>query len=141
MVLRKLFVEVKLYFNPVGTGGVDFWEQPEHAGWMEKQGEEVRKAYERRWFVMKRGKIFWFSDDRVTPSSKARGLIDTEHIESVKSAEDATGDPNSFEISLLGNKTRYFKCESWTAKEEWIRRIAKAIVKNSRIPSSRRGEV
>ena len=130
-------MEGKLYFNPVDTGGVDFWERPEHAGWMEKQGEDVRKEFEKRWFVMKGGKIFWFLDNHVTPTSKARRVIDTEHIESVKSAEDATGDPNSFEISLIGSKTRYFKCGSWSAKEEWIKRIAKAIVKNSR---SRRRE-
>ena len=35
------------------TGGVEFWHEPERAGWLMKQGDVV-KTWRRRWFVPRR---------------------------------------------------------------------------------------
>jgi hypothetical protein len=43
------------------TGGVEFWHEPERAGWLMKQGDVV-KTWRKRWFVLKGGKLFWFAD-------------------------------------------------------------------------------
>eukprot|EP00879_Flechtneria_rotunda_P021647 GHRR01022816.1.p2 GENE.GHRR01022816.1~~GHRR01022816.1.p2 ORF type:complete len:152 (+),score=14.48 GHRR01022816.1:206-661(+) len=79
-------------------GDVEFWHNPERAGWLMKQGEYI-KTWRRRWFVLKQGKIFWFKSDVVTPDSVPRGVIEVRKCLSIKGAEDAINKPHAFEIS------------------------------------------
>ena len=48
------------------TGGVEFWHQPDRAGWLYKQGDVI-STWCRRWFVLKDGRLFWFMNENVTP--------------------------------------------------------------------------
>jgi hypothetical protein len=55
-------------------GRVEFWRSPEHAGWLTKQGEYI-KTWQRWWFMLKQGKLFWFKDSVITHAFVTRGLI------------------------------------------------------------------
>lgn len=54
---------------------VEFWRSPEKEGWLLSQGEVI-KTWRRRWFVLKDGFLFRFLDNKVTHSSKPRGIVD-----------------------------------------------------------------
>ncbi len=69
------------------TGGVQFWDAPDRSGWLMKQGDVI-KTWRSRFFVLKDGKLFWFSGEDVTSSSTIRGVIDVRKCLSVKGAED-----------------------------------------------------
>lgn len=111
------------------TEGVEFWHGAERAGWLMKQGDVIR-TWRRRWFVLKEGKLFWFLSDKVTPSSKTRGVIDVGKCLSVKGAEDVINKANGFELSTRA-ETKYFIAGSSKEKEEWINSIGRAIVRHS----------
>ncbi|KAL6769621.1 hypothetical protein ACKKBG_A31745 [Auxenochlorella protothecoides x Auxenochlorella symbiontica] len=112
------------------TGGVQFWEHPERAGWLMKQGEVI-KSWRRRWFVLKHGKIFWFKSDVVRPDSQPRGILEVNHCLSIKGAEDAINKPHAFEISTA-DASMYFIADSDKDKEDWINAVGRAIVRHSR---------
>jgi hypothetical protein len=109
---------------------VEFWRDPERAGWLMKQGEHI-KTWRRRWFVLKAGKIFWFKQDGVTSMSQPRGVIEVKSCLSVKGAEDALNKPFAFEVST-NNDTQYFIADSDKEKEDWINAIGRAIVRHSK---------
>ena len=111
------------------TGGVEFWHEPERAGWLMKQGDVV-KTWRRRWFVLKDGKLFWFADAAVTSSSQTRGVVDVSRCLSVKGAEDTLNRQHAFELSSRTD-TVYFVADSAKEKEAWINALGKAVVRHS----------
>eukprot|EP00252_Welwitschia_mirabilis_P005899 TRINITY_DN16494_c0_g1_i1.p1 TRINITY_DN16494_c0_g1~~TRINITY_DN16494_c0_g1_i1.p1 ORF type:complete len:217 (+),score=24.96 TRINITY_DN16494_c0_g1_i1:93-743(+) len=116
-------------------GGVDFWNSPERAGWLMKQGEYL-KTWRRRWFVLKKGKLFWFKSDYVARDSRPRGIIPVGSCLTVKGAEDALNKPFAFELSTNA-ETMYFIADSDKEKEEWINSIGRSIVQHSRSVTER----
>jgi len=58
------------------------------------------------------------------------GMVDLKDCLTVKSAEDKTGKPHSFEVATP-EMTYYMHAEDETAKDEWIGAIGKAIVRYS----------
>ncbi|KDD75603.1 hypothetical protein H632_c597p1 [Helicosporidium sp. ATCC 50920] len=112
------------------TAGIQFWASPERTGWLMKQGELI-KTWRRRWFVLKQGKIFWFSSDRVTQDSVPRGIIDVNRCLSIKGAEDIVNRPHAFEISTA-DTSMFFIADTDKEKEDWINAVGRAIVRHSR---------
>lgn len=110
---------------------VEFWEEPERAGWLMKQGEYF-KNWRRRWFVLKQGKIFWFKTNIITPESMPRGIISVNNCLSIKGAEDTLNKPHAFEITIHPVDRMFFIADSEKEKEDWINSIGRAIVKHSR---------
>jgi|Transcript_2542 hypothetical protein len=111
------------------TGGVQFWDAPDRSGWLMKQGDVI-KTWRSRFFVLKDGKLFWFSGEDVTSSSTTRGVIDVRKCLSVKGAEDVLNRQFGFELSSKTD-TVYFVANSAKEKEEWINALGKAVVKHS----------
>jgi PH domain len=112
------------------SGGVDFWNNPERTGWLNKQGEYI-KTWRRRWFVLKQGKLFWFKDSAVTRASVPRGVIPVASCLTVKGAEDVLNRQFAFELST-SRDTMYFIADSEKEKEDWINSIGRSIVQHSR---------
>ncbi|KAF8028310.1 hypothetical protein BT93_E1043 [Corymbia citriodora subsp. variegata] len=110
--------------------GVEFWSNPERAGWLTKQGEYI-KTWRRRWFVLKQGKLFWFKDSAVTRASRPRGVIPVASCLTVKGAEDILNKQYAFELSTRSD-TMYFIADSEKEKEDWINSIGRSIVQHSR---------
>jgi hypothetical protein len=115
--------------SPPGGPAIEYWKEPERAGWLMKQGEHI-KTWRRRWFVLKGGKIFWFKDQHVSAQSVPRGVIEVKQCLSVKGAEDALNKPCAFEISTHVD-LMYFIADSDKEKEDWINAIGRAIVHHS----------
>ncbi|GAQ81758.1 hypothetical protein KFL_000900130 [Klebsormidium nitens] len=115
--------------------GVEFWNSPERAGWLMKQGEYI-KTWRRRWFVLKDGKIFWFKDERVSRSSVPRGVIPVKECLTIKGAEDAINKPHAFELSTVQD-TFFFIADSDKEKEDWINAVGRSIVRRSRSVTER----
>eukprot|EP01025_Chloroclados_australasicus_P029568 TRINITY_DN2956_c0_g1_i1.p1 TRINITY_DN2956_c0_g1~~TRINITY_DN2956_c0_g1_i1.p1 ORF type:complete len:186 (-),score=13.13 TRINITY_DN2956_c0_g1_i1:289-846(-) len=116
------------------TGGIEFWHNPERAGWLEKQGAWLPN-WRRRWFVLKDGKLMWFKEDVLTPDSQPRGVIEISQCLAIKGAEDAKPCADkqfAFEISTAGSGSQYFVAPSSREKEDWINCIGQAIVRQSR---------
>lgn len=110
--------------------GVEFWREPERAGWLTKQGEYI-KTWRRRWFVLKQGKLFWFKESQVTRSSRPRGVIPVGTCLTIKGAEDVLNKQFAFELSTRSD-TMYFIADSDKDKEDWINSIGRSIVQHSR---------
>jgi hypothetical protein len=85
--------------NADSYGGVEFWRSPERAGWLTKQGEYI-KTWQRRWFVLKQGKLFWFKDSVITCASVTRGIIPVASRLIVKGVEDVLNWSYAFELSI-----------------------------------------
>lgn len=109
---------------------VEYWESPEHAGWLMKQGEFL-SSWRRRYFVLKDGYLFWFMGDYVTRDVFPRGVVKIDQCLSIKGAEEVVRKPYAFEVST-GEACMYFVAESEREKEEWINSVGKAIVRHSR---------
>ncbi|KAL2634954.1 hypothetical protein R1flu_006433 [Riccia fluitans] len=127
-----------LYGSLMGGGGtrkdegneVQFWENPERAGWLMKQGEYL-PTWRRRWFVLKEGKIFWFKESVLSRNSKPRGIILVGNCLTVKGAEDVLNRPFAFELST-SKETMYFIADTDKEKEDWINSIGRSIVRHSK---------
>ncbi|GAB4831931.1 Fatty acid synthase subunit beta [Ancistrocladus abbreviatus] len=111
-------------------GGIEYWSDPERAGWLTKQGEYI-KTWRRRWFVLKQGKLFWFKESTVTRASSPRGVIPVATCLTVKGAEDVLNRQYAFELSTRTD-TMYFIADSEKDKEDWINSIGRSIVQHSR---------
>uniref|UniRef100_A0A0D6R1M5 PH domain-containing protein n=1 Tax=Araucaria cunninghamii TaxID=56994 RepID=A0A0D6R1M5_ARACU len=109
---------------------VDFWNAPERTGWLMKQGEYI-KTWRRRWFVLKKGRLFWFKENYITRDSKPRGVIQVNTCLTVKGAEDVLNKQFAFELST-SRETMYFIADNDKEKEEWINSIGRSIVQHSR---------
>ncbi|KAJ3681613.1 hypothetical protein LUZ60_014186 [Juncus effusus] len=116
--------------SPDESGGVEFWNNPERSGWLNKQGEYI-KSWRRRWFVLKQGKLFWFKESTITRASVPRGIIDVAACLTVKGAEDVLNRQFAFELSTA-RETMYFIADSEKEKEEWINSVGRSIVQHSR---------
>ncbi len=69
------------YFLQLPTADeVEFWKNPEKAGWLQSQGEVV-KSWRKRWFVLKQGFLFRFMSPSVTSTTKPRGIVDLSKVE------------------------------------------------------------
>ena len=111
------------------TGGVEFWHQPDRAGWLYKQGDVI-STWRRRWFVLKDGRLFWFMNENVTPESKTRGVIDLRNCLSVASSIEKTNKEGSFEITCDG-ETKFFIADDEDIKDQWLSAIGNCIVRAS----------
>jgi len=109
---------------------VQFWNNPERSGWLMKQGEYF-KTWRRRWFVLKQGRIFWFKDNYLSPSSKPRGVILVGNCLTVKGAEDVLNKQYAFELST-SKETMYFIADTDKEKEDWINSVGRSIVRHSK---------
>ncbi|PKI31871.1 pleckstrin homology domain-containing protein 1-like [Punica granatum] len=116
--------------NPEEYSGIEFWSNPERAGWLTKQGDYI-KTWRRRWFVLKQGKLLWFKDPKVTRFSAPRGVIPVSNCLTVKGAEDVLNKPFAFEVST-SQDTMYFIADSEKEKEDWINSVGRSIVQHSR---------
>merc|ERR1712216_1015315 len=94
-----------------------------------KQGEFI-KTWRRRWFILKQGKIFWFKNQEVSPSSIPRGVIDVSRCLSIKGAEDIIHKSHAFELSTTED-IMFFLADSDKEKEDWINAVGRAIVRHS----------
>lgn len=112
------------------TGGVEYWSNPERAGWLMKQGELI-KTWRRRWVVLKNGKLFWFKTDIVTQTTAPRGIIEVNRCLSIKGAEDTINKPHAFEIST-SDVNMFFIADTDKEKEDWINAVGRAIVRHSK---------
>ncbi|KAH9574938.1 hypothetical protein CY35_01G085900 [Sphagnum magellanicum] len=95
-----------------------------------KQGEYF-KTWRRRWFVLKQGRIFWFKDNYLSPSSKPRGVILVGNCLTVKGAEDVLNKQYAFELST-SKETMYFIADTDKEKEDWINSVGRSIVRHSK---------
>ncbi len=106
---------------------VEFWSNPEKAGWLQSQGEHI-KTWRRRWFVLKQGYLFRFAGPDVTSSSKARGLVDLSKVTDVSAARDATGRNNSLMLSTPTGRVLYV-ADSETEQVEWLSALEGSVAK------------
>ncbi|KAF8018839.1 hypothetical protein BT93_H3663 [Corymbia citriodora subsp. variegata] len=116
--------------DPDDYAGIEFWAEPERAGWLSKQGDYI-KTWRRRWFVLKQGKLLWFKESHVTRLSEPRGVVSVGRCLTVKGAEDVLNKPFAFEVST-NQDTMFFIADSEKEKEEWINSIGRSIVQHSR---------
>eukprot|EP01025_Chloroclados_australasicus_P008259 TRINITY_DN1288_c0_g1_i1.p2 TRINITY_DN1288_c0_g1~~TRINITY_DN1288_c0_g1_i1.p2 ORF type:complete len:136 (-),score=20.39 TRINITY_DN1288_c0_g1_i1:387-794(-) len=111
-------------------GDVEFWHDPEKAGWLMKQGQYI-KTWRRRYFVLKEGKIFWFKSNILRPDSIPRGIIEVSKCLSIKGAEEVINKEFAFEIVTIED-SMYYIADNEKEKEEWINAVGKAVVKHSK---------
>lgn len=117
--------------NPDDYKGVEFWTNPERAGWLTKQGDYI-KTWRRRWFILKQGKLLWFKDPAsVSRRSSPRGVVSVGSCLTVKGAEDIVNKAFAFELSTR-DSTMYFIADTEKEKEDWINSIGRSIVQHSR---------
>merc|ERR1719357_407811 len=93
-------------------------------GYLFKQSRHL-KQWRKRWFVLDDNKLYSFkSKDEMKSATET---IDLKVFSSVKSSEDFTGKPNSFDV-YSPDFVFSMAAESESDKEDWIRAIGKAIV-------------
>lgn len=109
---------------------VEFWKDPEKAGWMYSQGEHIR-TWRKRWFVLKQGYLFRFSDPDINASSKPRGIVDLSQVTDVTDGNSTTGKPYSLKLSTAsgGGRATCYICESETAQVEWMSALDTAVAR------------
>jgi hypothetical protein len=106
---------------------VEFWRDAEKAGWMYSQGEHIR-TWRKRWFVLKKGFLFRFSDPNVIATSKPRGIVDLSQVADVTDGNADTGRPHSIKLATATGRTFYL-AESETAQVEWISALDGAVAR------------
>ena len=106
---------------------VEFWRDPEKAGWMQSQGDVI-KSWRRRWFVLKQGFLFRFASPDVNSSSKPRGVVDLSKVTDVGEAREQTGRGNSLKLSTETGHVAYV-CDSETELVEWFSALEGAVSK------------
>lgn len=92
---------------------------------MQSQGE-VMKTWRRRWFILKQGFLFRFSNPDVNSSTKPRGVVDLSKVTDVSEARDQTGKLNSLKLSTETGFVAYV-CDSETELVEWISALEGAV--------------
>ncbi|KAK9810515.1 hypothetical protein WJX72_012038 [[Myrmecia] bisecta] len=106
---------------------VEFWREPEKAGWLQSQGEHI-KNWRRRWFVLKQGFLFRFASADVTFSTKPRGVVDLSKVTDVSEGREATGRPLSLKLSTATGAVCYI-ADSETEQVEWMSALEGAVAK------------
>jgi hypothetical protein len=97
---------------------------PAKEGYLEKQSR-ILKRWKRRWFVLQDSMLYSFKKEKeyVNPTES----IDLRVFSSVKSSEDYTNRPHSFDV-YSSDMVFSMVAESEAEKEDWIRAIGRAIV-------------
>lgn len=101
---------------------------PTKEGYLWKKSEWLG-IWRKRYFRLVRSQLFFFADEKA--GTKPHGVIELRHCLTVKSAEERTGKPHAFEVATP-DKVFFMYAESDELKDEWIGKIGKAIVDNSR---------
>jgi len=97
---------------------------PSKEGFLEKQSRHL-KRWKRRWFVLQDSMLYSFKNKKeyVAPTEQ----IDLKIFCSVKSSEEYTNRPHSFDV-YSSDQVFSMVAESEAEKEDWIRAIGRAIV-------------
>uniref|UniRef100_A0A7S3LD69 PH domain-containing protein n=1 Tax=Amphora coffeiformis TaxID=265554 RepID=A0A7S3LD69_9STRA len=99
---------------------------PEYEGWLTKQSTWL-KEWRRRYFILKGSKLFYCKNEYSGP----HGMIDLASCTTVKSADLKSKKRHSLEISTPETQILLY-ADSEVAKDDWIGRVGKAIVRCSR---------
>lgn len=102
---------------------VEYWKNPDKAGWLQCQGE-VMKSWRNRWFVLKQGYLFRFFNDRVTESAKPRGVVDLSKIQDVKVLP---GRSNTIQLKTTSGGTVQYMASTETEVVEWVSALEAAV--------------
>jgi len=97
---------------------------PVKEGFLEKQSRHL-KRWKRRWFVLQDSVLYSFKNQR--EYTDPTEVIDLRVFSSVKSSEDYTNRPHSFDV-YSSDTVFSMVAESEADKEDWIRAIGRAIV-------------
>ncbi|CEO96828.1 PH domain-containing protein [Plasmodiophora brassicae] len=97
---------------------------PTKEGWLEKQSRILR-VWKKRWVVLENSKLYTFRNEK--EYANPTEVIDLSVFSSVKSSEDVTRRPHSFDV--YSNEYGFSLCApSANDKEAWIRAIGRDIV-------------
>lgn len=99
--------------------------KPDFEGYLTKRSAWLHE-WRRRYFRLI-GNCLYFSKDT---TDQPHGIIELKDCLTVKSCEDKTGKPHSFEVATP-EQVYYMYAESDAEKDEWIGAIGKAIVRYS----------
>jgi len=97
---------------------------PTKEGWLEKQSRHL-KRWKKRWFVLQDSILYSFKKEKVYEAPTE--IIDLRVFSSVKSSEDYTNRPHSFDV-YSSDMVFSMVASSEAEKEDWIRAIGRAIV-------------
>jgi len=97
---------------------------PTKEGWLEKQSRHL-KRWKKRWFVLQDSTLYSFKKEKSYESPTE--VIDLRVFSSVKSSEDYTNRPHSFDV-YSSDMVFSMVAVSEAEKEDWIRAIGRAIV-------------
>ncbi|GIL49336.1 hypothetical protein Vafri_5718 [Volvox africanus] len=104
---------------------VEYWRNPDKAGWLQSQGEHL-KNWRNRWFVMKQGYLFRFYNDKVTEAIKPRGVVDLSKVQDVRVVP---GRANTIQLKTTSGGIVSYIAGSETEVVEWISAIEGAMQK------------
>jgi len=93
-------------------------------GWLEKQSRHL-KRWKKRWCVLQESTLYSFKKERsyISPTE----VIDLRVFSSVKSSEELTNRPHSFDV-YSSDMVFSMVASTEAEKEDWIRAIGRAIV-------------
>lgn len=97
---------------------------PSKEGFLEKQSRHL-KRWKKRWFVLQDSTLYSFKKEKVY--EEPTEIIDLRVFSSVKSSEDYTNRPHSFDV-YSSDMVFSMVAASESEKEDWIRAIGRAIV-------------
>lgn len=97
---------------------------PSKEGFLEKQSRHL-KRWKKRWFVLQDSTLYSFKKEKVYEDPTE--TIDLRVFSSVKSSEDYTNRPHSFDV-YSSDMVFSMVAASESEKEDWIRAIGRAIV-------------
>ena len=63
-----------IYVQLPTSDEVEYWKNPDKAGWLQSQSEHI-KAWRKRWFVLKQGYLFRWGGGRVEGGGEDRYLF------------------------------------------------------------------
>jgi len=97
---------------------------PTKEGFLEKQSRHL-KRWKKRWFVLQDSTLYSFKKEKAYENPTE--VIDLRIFSSVKSSEDYTNRPHSFDV-YSSDMVFSMVASSEEDKEAWIRAIGRAIV-------------
>jgi hypothetical protein len=100
-------------------------QKPDFEGYLVKQSTWLRE-WRRRYFTLRGNKLYYSK----SPEDPPHGCVDLKDCLTVRSAEEVTGKPNSFEVATPA-EVLYLYADSEARKDEWIGAIGRAIVRFS----------
>lgn len=106
------------------TSGQIAIQNPQKEGWVSKQSRHLRR-WKRRWLVLENSTLYSFKAEKSYRDPTE--VIDLRVFSSVKSSEDYTNKPNSFDVYST-DMVFSMVADTESEKEDWIRAIGKAIV-------------